>query len=193
MTPTPDTRNTPEVAAGTTGTSPRARRRRGPSSTLTPTRIRSICAKIEKGVPQTAAAGALGIPKRTLDNWLKWGRADGAEGIYLDFVEAVDRARSKFHASRAVQVVEHAEKDPRSAMFILERRFPDDWADQSKAGGGVTVNVGLIVESPEWRALSERLLSVLAPFPDALEAVIAELGGGVTVEGHAVELPEVTA
>lgn len=151
---------------------------------LTPARIRSICSKIEKGVPQTAAAGSLGIPRRTLDNWLMWGRADGAEGIYRDFADAVDRARQKFHASRAVQVMAHAEKDPRSAMFILERRFPDDWADHSKAG--VTVNVGVILESPEWLELRGRLLRALVPFPDALAAVVLELGGG-SAEGEVVE------
>lgn len=161
---------------------------------LTPARIRSICSKIEKGIPQTAAAGSLGIPKRTLDNWLAWGRAEGAEGVYRDFADAVDNARSKFHASRALAVVEHADKDPRSAMFILERRFPDEWADHTKGRGDVNIHVTLEVER---RELAERMLNaaveVLGHDPEMLERFVSRLSRDDVVEGEAVEIPEIAA
>lgn len=159
---------------------------------LTPARVRSICAKIEKGVPQTAAAGSLGIPKRTLDNWLAWGRAEGAEGIYHDFAAAVDKARAKLHESRATQVMTHAEKDPRSAMFLLERRFPEEWADHTRAGGDVNIHVTLEVER---RELAQRMLEaaadVLADDPDLLERLVERIARGAVVDGEAAELPDV--
>lgn len=181
-----------DMASGTTGADARAKPRR-PSVMLTAHRIKVICAKIEQGVPQSAAAGSIGIPRRTLDNWLAAGRAEGATGIYRDLADAVDRARARFHESRAVAVVEHAKTDPRSAMFVLERRFPEEWAPPRD---GVTVNVGVLVESAEWKDLCGRIVAALAPFPEALAAVAAEIAGAApaaaaeVVEGQATELPE---
>lgn len=155
--------------------------------------MKAICAKVSRGVPQAAAAGALGIPRRTLQNWLAIGRQVGASEPYASFAARMQEALDQFHESRAVQVVEHAEKDPRSAMFLLERRFPDEWADPGRAGG-VTVNVGVLVESPEWRDLASRLLDRLSAFPDALAAVADLMSGApaaAVVEGDVVaELDE---
>lgn len=149
-----------------------------------------ICELVARGVPQQAAAGSLGIPKRTFQKWLEIGRAPGSAEPYRSLADRLEMAKDRFHASRAVVVGDSP--DARTTLQVLERRFPDDWADPNRSGG-VTVNVGVIVESPEWRALSARLLDVLAPFPDALDAVLLELGGGVVVEGEAVEIGELAA
>lgn len=147
-------------------------RRKAP--TLTPAKIRTICAKVASGIPQTAAAGAMGIPRGTFQHWLAAGRAEGAEGIYARLAKELDEAIAKFHESRAVAIVAHAEKDPRSAMFLLERRFPDDWADHTKAGVNVHVNVQA---SAEWRELLSRVTAVLREkHPDALRTLAAEFG-----------------
>lgn len=161
----------------------RVKRPRQPSA-LTETRVSKICELVARGVPQQAAAGSLGIPKRTFQNWLEIGRRPEAVEPYRSLADRLETAKDKFHASRAVVVGDAP--DARTTLQVLERRFPADWADPNR--GGVTVNVGVIVESPEWRALSARLLDVLAPFPDALDAVLVELGGGVVVEGEAVEV-----
>lgn len=158
----------------TSGTS-RVRGGRRKAPTLTPTRIRTICGKVAGGVPQTAAAGAMGIPRGTFQRWLAEGRAEGADGICKRLADELDEAIAKFHESRAIEIVAHAQKDPRSAMFLLERRFPDDWGDHTK-GGGVNVHVN-VQASPEWRELLSRVTAVLREkHPDALRTLAAEFG-----------------
>ena len=146
-----------------------------------------MCDLIRRGVPQGAAAGAVGIPRGTLQRWLAQGRVEGACEPYASLAARLQLALDAFHASRAVIVGEST--DDRTAIEVLRRRFKDDWGDPDRSG--VTVNVGVIVESPEWLALSQRLLACLVPFPEALAAVVSELGGNV-VDGSAVELSELT-
>lgn len=179
------------MAVSTSGTGTRVRVGRRVSPALTAHRIKAICAKVETGVPQQAAAMSLGIPKRTFQNWLAAGRAEGADGLYAELAEKLDQAIARFHNARAVAVIAHAEKDPRSAMFILERRFPDEWADQTKRGGDVNIHVTLEVER---RELAERMLNaavdVLGDDPDLLERFVARLSAGDVVEGEVVEVAE---
>lgn len=139
-------------------------------------------------MPQAAAAGSLGIPRRTWQIWLAKGREPGAAGIYAQMADAVEEALDRFHMSRAVIVGESA--DDRTALEVLRRRFKDDWADPER--GGTTVNVQVTLEV-ERRELSARLLEaatrVLAGDPALLERFAAELGGGEVVDGEARELP----
>jgi hypothetical protein len=193
LTPAATRMHTPAVStAATSGTRARpSRSGRRKAVTLTPARIAKICEQVAAGVPQGAASAALGIPKATFQRWLADGRLEGASGPCAELAAGLDRALGRFHASRAVDVVRHAEKDPRSAMFVLERRFRDDWGDPGR-GVGTTVNVNLQA-APEWLELRARILGALARHPDALADVLAELGGGQVVEGEAVELAELAA
>lgn len=162
-----------------------------PPKALTEVRLSLILEQVALGVPPQTAAVASGVPERTWKNWLAAGRLEDAVEPYLSMVQRVEAAIAFFQHSQVRVINLAAERDARHAEWLLERRAPEEWADRTK--GGVTVNVGVIVESPEWRALSARLLEVLAPFPDALDAVLVELGGGTVVDGEAVELSELAA
>lgn len=164
---------------------PRAKRPRQ----LTPQAVRKICALIERGVPQAPAAGSLGIPRRTYQEWLEKGRAADAVEPYASFAERIQEALDVFHASRAVLV--GGSVDDRTAIEVLRRRFKDDWGDPER--GGTTVNVQVTLEL-ERRELADRLYQaaarVLGGNPELLERLVAELGGGEVVDGVALELPE---
>ena len=159
---------------------------------LTPALRSRILEMILEGVPLTTASIANGIPKRTFFDWLEKGRAEDAIEPYRTFAAEVVEAQERWAASTVRQINAATAKDWRAGMTLLERQRPSEWGDPNRAGA-VTVNVGVIVESPEWRALSERLLVALAPFPEALDAVLGELGGGQVVEGDAVEVGELAA
>lgn len=159
---------------------------------LTEARVAKICELVAKGVPQQAAAGSLGIPKRTFQEWLEKGRRPDAVEPYRSLAERLAVALDKFHATRVVQLHKVGNDDPKVLQWELERRFASDWADQTR-GVGVQVNLGVIVQSPDWLALREQLLSALAPFPDALDAVVGVLGGGDVVEGEAIEIGDLAA
>lgn len=163
-----------------------------PPKALTEHRLALILEQVAVGVPPQTAAVAAGVPAKTWRNWLSRSREAEPVEPYRSMGERLEAAVTFYHQSRVHVVHAGAEKDPRLAQWELERRFPNEWGDKSRPGG-VVVNVGVLVESPEWRALSERLLLVLLPFPDALAAVVGELGGAGVVDGEAVELAELAA
>lgn len=140
----------------------------------------------------TTAAVASGVPRRTFQEWLSKGRREDAVEPYKSMADRIEAALAVYHESRVELVQVGAEKDPRLAFQELERRFKDDWGDP-RLTAGVTVNVGVILESPEWLELRARLLRALAAFPDALAAVVVELGSGHVVDGDAVEVGEIDA
>ena len=126
---------------------------RGRKTKLTP----ELQDKIEKALSagnyvETACAYA-GISVATFYNWLNEARKDDAEPIYVEFLEATERARA-VSEMRNVQIVQNAamgddDKDPdwRAASWFLERAFPRKWGRQERVelsgaeGGPINVNV----------------------------------------------------
>lgn len=162
-----------------------------PPKALTEERLEIILEQVALGVPPQTAAVATGVPEKTWKNWLARGREVDPVEPYASVVRRVDAAIAVYHQSRVSVIHAGAEKDPRLAQWELERRFSDEWGDKSRSG--VTINLGVILQSPEWITLSERLLTILEPFPDALAAVAAEIDRGVVVDGEATELPDLTS
>lgn len=64
-------------------------------STLTPEIASQLCAARRVGATLKASAGAVGVPYRTLMDWLRLGRAEGAEGPYADLARGLDAALVK--------------------------------------------------------------------------------------------------
>lgn len=161
---------------------------------LTRARIKSISAKIAKGVPQGAAAGSLGIPRRTFQNWLAAGRAEGARGIYLELAEEVDLALDRYHASRVVRLHKVGNDDPKVIQWELERRFRGDWGEEHAPATTINNNVVLVQERDEAAAVLLGIARrVLADLPVKLREFELELVGGEVVEGEAVEVAALTA
>jgi hypothetical protein len=100
--------------------------RRGRPPTLTPEVQKRICAAIRAGNFRDVAAGAAGIPVRTLRDWLRKGR-DGTPGPYADFLHAVLEAERAAEIAAVALVLKAAKKDPRHAQWWLERKFPQRW------------------------------------------------------------------
>lgn len=156
-----------------------------PPKALTEVRLRRILRKVIAGMPPQSAAVSVGVPKGTWKVWLEKGRKPDAVEPYKSLVERLEIAIAMYQESLVQHVDVGMVKDPRVALNVLERRFPEDWADPSR--GGVTVNLGVVLASPEWIDLRDRLLRALAGFPEALAAVTAELAGVAPVlEGELV-------
>lgn len=151
---------------------------------LTPRRLNLILEKVERGVPPQTAAGTLGIPRATWARWLGQGRAEDAVEPYKSLADRLDAAVDAWHESRVKTIEDAGEKDYRASAWLLERRLRDQYGDP-KGDVNVQVNLAAIVQSPDWLELRDRLLRALAPFPDAMAAVVGELGGLPVVEGHA--------
>lgn len=185
--------HTARVAAGTSSASPAPETYEADGRTpraLTEERISGILEQVRIGVPPQTAAVAAGVPRRTWQNWLARGREDDAPEPYASVAVRLEEATAVYHRSRVSVIHAGAEKDPRLAQWELERRFSDEWGDKNRAG--VTINLGVILQSQEWIDLRDRVLAALDPFPDAQDAVIAVLGGQV-IDGEASEVAELAA
>lgn len=143
---------------------------------LTPRRLNLILEKVRNGVPPQTAAGTLGIPRQTWSKWLTLGRADGAVEPYRSLADRLDAAVDEWHESRVKTIEDAGQKDYRASAWLLERRLRDQYGDP-KGDVNVQVTLAAIVQSPDWLDLRDRLLRALSPFPEAMAAVVGELGG----------------
>ena len=111
-------------------------------SYLTRALVERITQLLRVGVPSETAAGAVGLDGSTFFLWLKKGRdgepgpiagsADGQPTIsYIEFFEAVMRARSEAQVRAIGAVVAAAQSDWRAAAWYLERTSAQ-WMQKSK-------------------------------------------------------------
>jgi hypothetical protein len=103
--------------------------KRGPDTVLTPELIREICEVMVAGNKLYWAAAELDIPKRTLANWLRDGRA-GMEP-YATFVAAAELAEEKAKAKLASQIRQAGFMDAASLRFLAERVYPKDFGQKT--------------------------------------------------------------
>ncbi len=191
MTTAATSRTLLAMAAGTSGTElarDGEESRLGPIPKIEQANLDALLTNLRDGVPLTTSGTLAGIPHRTLMRWLAKGRVDGAADPYRTFTVQVELAIADWKASRIRSVDKAAEKEWKAGAWLLERRFPDEFGDPRR--GDVNVQVNLL-QSAEWDDLQARLLAVLAPYPEALAAVGAELGGvgGEVIEGRAELAP----
>jgi len=124
----------------------------GKRANLTRTRLNGqvhadVCRVIEKGGTVEMAAAVVGIHAATVYRWLKRGR-EAETGVHREFAIAVEDARKKCAARWVVKLQDLADQrnDWKGYAWLLERRFPEWFADPAKAGaGGVNVQVNNVV------------------------------------------------
>lgn len=111
-------------------------------SLLTPERSQRIAELVSAGNNVDTAAAAAGISEATFYDWMARGRAErerlaagkrskpkASEEIYLQFLEAIEKARAEAEA-RLVLLIHKAAQEPRTwqaAAWLLERRTPEKW------------------------------------------------------------------
>jgi hypothetical protein len=120
------------MPGGRTRASTRSRppHQRGRPSSLTAATIKSIEKQIRSGSSYADAAKLAGIDPRTFQAWLAKGRDDlqaGRASEYLHFYQRVEVANIGIKTTLIERVIKGSRKDPRLALKILERRFPDEW------------------------------------------------------------------
>jgi transposase len=96
-------------------------------------RRKVILNSLKSGNYATTAAASAGIAQKTYYEWLKRGRAEGAEEDdpeYFEFVQAVEKAEA-YAEAQAVAAIKRSD-DWRAHMEYLARRFPDRWGKQEK-------------------------------------------------------------
>jgi hypothetical protein len=86
---------------------------------------------IRQGCTMESACSAGPVAKSTVYGWIRRGRLDGAEPVFVAFAEAV--ADAELHAERTLVELWRAQcpTDWRAAAELLARRFPDRWSPRA--------------------------------------------------------------
>lgn len=100
----------------------------GRPTVLTPEVRSKVLEALRVGVSRTAAAVRAGIGASTLREWM--AREDEAEP-YASFRAEVEAAEALCEARLSGVVFKAALEDPNQARWLLERRFPREWARRS--------------------------------------------------------------
>lgn len=103
---------------------------------LTPRLQAKICDAIRVGCYVETAAAYCGISKDTFYRWLRKGNEE-EEGIYRDFVDAVEKAIADAEFRDVMIISNAATTDWKAAAWKLERRAPDRWSRREKLSAQV--------------------------------------------------------
>jgi hypothetical protein len=88
-----------------------------------------LLAGIRNGLPYELAAEAAGIGRSTFYNWQRGAFPRGADKVLkVEFLDALTRARGESAFRLAGLINRAATGDWRAAAWMLERRFPKDFA-----------------------------------------------------------------
>ncbi len=109
-----------------------------PPAAINDEQAAAIYEAVRSGVPPDAAAGVVGVRKRTLGYWLECGRRDGAEEPYATFAAEVDRALADWETHDIGIIGKAAENQWQAAAWRLERRLVQ-YRRHTRVEGNVTV------------------------------------------------------
>lgn len=98
----------------------------GRKTKLTDSMIIQITTLLEKGHDVSIICDSLNISEHTFINWMHRGEESNEEPFFT-FHQEVIRARAEGAIKLHDMVMRHAEMDPRSAQWLLERRFPQQY------------------------------------------------------------------
>ncbi len=105
--------------------------RTGRTPKLTTTATAAVVQAISTGNTRDVAAAYAGVGRTTLFQWLAKGRVE-AQGIYRDFLNAVEKAEADAVVVSVALIRTAAQKNWQAAAWWLERRYPDEWGRKDR-------------------------------------------------------------
>lgn len=91
--------------------------------------VMAVMRLLAQGHTQESAAAIVGVTGTTLSKW---------RAKYKDFDEACDISKNLCQAVLINALWRHVDKNPRTAEYLLERRFPKDFAQTKRVDGQMT-------------------------------------------------------
>lgn len=104
----------------------------GRPTLLNPTRQAALLSAIEEGLPLKEAAEIAGISYNTLNHWQNRGANESAPPEFRQFCQLLRRSQALAMQVNVSAIRDAAKRDWRAAAWILERRFPADFARQQQ-------------------------------------------------------------
>jgi hypothetical protein len=141
---------------------------------LTPELITEIEHRVMSGAYPLVAAQACGISEDVFQQWLDRGTGKNARAPYREFAARIDAAVA--HA-RCMAEMAMRKENPRG--WLLNGPGKDSpsqgWTGPARAALAAPPEGINLLMDPQFQELLARLLTALAPFPEAREAVAAVL------------------
>lgn len=100
----------------------------GRPTLLNPTRQAALLEAIEQGMPLKQAAAIAGMSYDTLNAWQKRGENESAPEEYRQFCQQLRHSQAVAMQVHVSSICDAAKRDWRAAAWMLERRFPEDFA-----------------------------------------------------------------
>lgn len=148
----------------------------GRNSKLTPELQEKICESLENGNYIETTCLSVGINQSTFYDWLNRGEQEN-NSLYTEFSKAVTRSQAKAEEKLLKLVLDSAPKDWRAAVWILERRFSERWAN--------TQRVNILVEK-QLEEITNALQNKLSP--EVYETVIRAIAEGYHQENNSEKI-----
>lgn len=102
----------------------------GRPTKFTPETCTKLLDAIRRGFPMQPACQLAGVHYATFREWMLAGEAGDPQ--FAEFSEAVHTAEAEAEHTLVGKILDASDRDWRPAGWILARRFPDRWAEQSK-------------------------------------------------------------
>jgi hypothetical protein len=87
---------------------------------------------IEQGMPLKQAAAIAGMSYDTLNAWQKRGENESAPEQFRQFCQLLRHSQAVAMQVHLSSICDSAKRDWRAAAWMLERRFPEDFARQQQ-------------------------------------------------------------
>lgn len=147
---------------------------------MTPEVVDRICSALRAGNFRATAAQFAGVSIRSFQDWMRLGKEHGS-GLYGDFRARVIEAEKSAEIGAVALIMKEARTDAKHAEWWLSHRFPERWADRSRAEyraalklqhSGMVANVDISMEdlsklTDEEVRLVERILAKLPEIADS--------------------------
>jgi hypothetical protein len=140
------------------------------NATPTPAVQQQITAFIRAGGFPHVAAEAAGVPRRTFERWMRYGRQRGREPVYHAFALAVRQASAQARLRAEIAILENKPLDWLRYGPGKETADNPGWTAAVRATPRDR-GASKALESREVRAVLAALVQVLAPHPEARQAV----------------------
>lgn len=153
------------------------RKRTGRPEMITPEMVEAICGFLRDGLHRQVAAEAAGVSSATLRRWLTIGkksishsRRTAKEALHRELYRGVRKAEGQAESVWVLRVAKASEADWKAAAWLLARKMPERWAEQSRRQVELTGANGGPVRTLD-ETLQEAMQEAAALSPEAIIAL----------------------
>lgn len=105
-------------------------------------RARTVVKFIKEGNHPKVAAKAARVSLSTISNWLQKGQIEES-GQFREFFEDYTAAQFEGHAKLVSLQYQGALEDPKQRQWMLERRWPKQWAERKETKATISGSIDL--------------------------------------------------